>query len=154
MSEVPGPLHKAADKGSTEQFLIGNAPFWADICSTIAHNPTLLVRDWVWGSNWSNLQKTAGRMFFDFTVNFFLTLAPDALKTGQYPKPNGLEEAMKLWTVKSLLDTLKDVAFKPSNHGLKGKVNGKHNVSFKDMVHFFSQLLSSILDGTPSGIHF
>jgi hypothetical protein len=72
-----------------------------------------------------------------FTINYFLTLSTDALKVPEFPKPRDLRGAMDLWTMQPLITVLKDVSFKPSNHGLKGHVSERRNVGFKDMMSLF-----------------
>ena len=120
----------------TEQFPIGNAPTWEEILSTMARNPTLLMSEWVWEERWDT-RSTAGRLFLQFTIDYFLTLSTDILRNATLPTPKNLEEAMELWTLRSLMRLFKDVSFKPSNHGLVGNVPGRRNPSFKDMVHLF-----------------
>jgi len=63
--------------------------------------------------------------FWQFTIDYFLTLTTDALKVAEFPKPCDLKGAMEQWTMPSLMTVLKDVSFKPSNHGLKGHMSGR-----------------------------
>ncbi|KIM76118.1 hypothetical protein PILCRDRAFT_91756 [Piloderma croceum F 1598] len=108
-----------ADEEPTEQFPIGNAPTWEEISLMMARWPTMLMSDWVWDEKWVT-RSTASRLFVQFTIDYFLTLSTDALKVPEFPKPHDLKGAMELWTMQSLMTVLKDVSFKPSNHGLKG----------------------------------
>jgi hypothetical protein len=124
------------DEGPTEQFPIGNAPTWDEIASTMACNPKLLMSKWAWDDKWAT-GSTAGRLFTQFTTDYFLTLSTEVVNDVHLPKPKDLKGAMELWTVPSLMALLKDVSFKPSNHGLLGKVPGRRNPSFKDMVDLF-----------------
>ena len=124
------------DEGPTEQFPIGNAPTWDEIASTMACNPKLLMSKWAWDDKWAT-GSTAGRLFTQFTTDYFLTLSTEVVNDVHLPKPKDLKGAMELWTVPSLMTLLKDVSFKPSNHGLLGKVPGRRNPSFKDMVDLF-----------------
>jgi len=125
-----------ADQEPTEQFPIGNAPTWEEISLAIAHRPMLLMWDWVWDEKWAT-RSTAGRLFLQFTIDYFLTLTTDALKVAEFPKPCDLKGAMEQWTMPSLMTVLKDVSFKPSNHGLKGHMSGRRNPSFKDLMSLF-----------------
>jgi hypothetical protein len=125
-----------ANEEPTEQFPIGNAPSWDEITSTMARNPTLLMSEWAWDDKWAT-RSTAGRLFVQFTTDYFLTLATDVVRNLKLPKPKDLKGAMELWTLRSLTRTFNDVSFKPSNHGLLGNVAGRRNPSFKDMVHLF-----------------
>ena len=125
-----------ADEEPTEQFPIGNAPTWEEISLTMARRPTMLMSDWVWDEKWAT-RSTASRLFVQFTIDYFLTLSTDALKVPEFPKPHDLKGAMELWTMRSLMTVLKDVSFKPSNHGLKGHVSGRRNASFKNMMSLF-----------------
>ena len=120
----------------TAQFPIGNAPTWEEIAMTVARNLMLLMSSWTWNERWAT-RSTAARLFTQFTVDYFLTLNIDILKNGEFPKPKDLKEAMELWTVQSLMTVLKDVSFKATNHGLRGKVGGRRNPSFKDLVDLF-----------------
>jgi len=52
---------------------IGNAPTWEEISLAIAHRPMLLMWDWVWDEKWAT-RSTAGRLFLQFTIDYFLTL--------------------------------------------------------------------------------
>jgi hypothetical protein len=124
------------DEGPTEQFPIGNAPTWDEIASTMACNPKLLMSKWAWDEKWAT-GSTAGRLFLQFTTDYFLTLSTEVVNDAHLPKPKELKDAMELWTVSSLMALLKDVSFKPSNHGLLGKVPGRRNPSFRDMVDLF-----------------
>jgi len=125
-----------ANEEPTAQFPIGNAPTWEEITLTMARDPKLLISEWAWNDKWASAS-TAGRLFMQFTTDYFLTLSIDALKESQLPKPKDLKGAMELWTMRSLMSLLKDVSFKPSNHGLLGNVSGRRNVGFKDMVQIF-----------------
>jgi hypothetical protein len=128
----------AQNKEPSEEYPIGNAPTWQEIMKTITLNPTLLIREWVWNKKWnSKLDSPAGLLFVQFTIDYFLTLSSDALVNGGFPKPSNLQEAMGLWTVCSLKETIKDVSFKASNHGLVGKMNGKRSRGFGDMLSIF-----------------
>jgi hypothetical protein len=120
----------------TEQFPIGNAPTWDEIASAMARNPNLLMSEWAWNEKWAT-SSTAGRLFLQFTIDYFITLSSEVMKDVDLPKPKDLEGAMECWTVRSLVALLKDVSFKPSNHGLLGNVPGRRNPSFKDMMHIF-----------------
>ena len=120
----------------TEQFPIGNAPTWDEIALTMAHNPKLLMSKWAWDHKWAT-GSTAGHLFLQFTTDYFLTLSTEVVNDAHLPKPKDLKGAMELWTLPSLMALLKDVSFKPSNHGLLGKVPGRRNPSFKDMVDLF-----------------
>ena len=130
------PTSAVVDDGPTEQFPIGNAPTWDEIVSTMACNPKLLMSEWAWDDKWAT-GSTAGRLFLQFTTDYFLTLSTEVVKAVHLPKPKDLKGAMELWTVPSLMELLKDVSFKPSNHGLLGKVPGRRNPGFKDMVDLF-----------------
>jgi len=120
----------------TEQFPIGNAPTWDEIASAMARNPNLLMSKWAWNEKWAT-SSTTGRLFLQFTINYFITLLSEVMKDVDLPKPKDLKGAMECWTVRSLAALLKDVSFKPSNHGLLGNVPGRRNPSFKGMTHIF-----------------
>jgi hypothetical protein len=125
-----------ANEEPTAQFPIGSAPTWEKITSTMVRNPKLLMSQWAWDEKWA-MRSTAGRLFVQFTTNYFLTLSEGVLRHSKPPKPKDLKEAMELWSVRSLMALLIDVSFKPSNNGLLGNVTGRRNPSFKDMVHIF-----------------
>jgi len=59
------------------------------------------------------------------------------LKVAEFPKPCDFEGAMEAVDMRSLMTVLKDVSFKPSNHGLKGHMSGRRNPSFKDPMSLF-----------------
>jgi hypothetical protein len=122
-----------AIKEPTEQFPIGYAPTWEEVLSTMARNPTLLMSKWVCEERWDT-RSTAGRLFLQFIIDYFLTLSTDILRNATLPIPKNLEEAMELWTLPSLMRPFKDVYVKPS--GLVGNVP-QRSPSFKDMVHLF-----------------
>ena len=124
------------EEGPMEQFPIGNAPTWDEIALTMAHNPKLLMSKWAWDHKWAT-RSTAGCLFLQFTTDYFLTLSMEVVNDVHLPKPKDLKGAMELWTVPSLMALLKDVSFKPSNHSLLGKVPGRRNPSFKDMMDLF-----------------
>jgi hypothetical protein len=126
----------ANNEEPTAQFPIGNAPTWEEMTSAMERNPTLLMSNWAWNERWSTAS-TAGRLFVLFTTDYFLTLSADVLKAHEFPKPRDLKAAMELWTVQSLTEVLMDVSFKATNHGLQGRVSGRRNPSFKEMVELF-----------------
>ena len=103
--------------------------------STMAGNPTLML-EWVWEERWDT-KSTAGCLFLQFTIDYFLTLSADILQNATPPTPKNLEEAMELWTLPSLMRLLKDVYLKPFNHALVENVPGRRNPSFKATIHLF-----------------
>src|ERR1700734_2974196 len=70
----------------TEQFPIGNAPTWDEIALTMAHNPKLLMSKWAWDHKWAT-GSTAGRLFLQFTTDYFLTLSTEVVNDAHLPKP-------------------------------------------------------------------
>jgi hypothetical protein len=122
----------------SSQFPIGNAPSWADIIHVLYHEPMKLLHTWIWDPDWDT-DDIAAKLFLHFTRQFWLTIQEDRITSAIHviPDPDNLEEAMKTWTVPSLLSTLTEITCLPSSHGLKGKFPGKGHRAFRDWVDIF-----------------
>jgi hypothetical protein len=133
-----GILSLNADPSS--QFPLGNAPSWADITHALRHDPMKLLHAWTWDEEWST-DDIAADLFIHFTRQYWFTVHPSFLISEERrPAPNNLEESMQIWTVPSLLSILKQPTCIPSNHGLKGKFQGKGHRAFRDWVQVFFPL--------------
>lgn len=102
------------NRGPTEEFLLGNAPTWAEIQSAMEKDPGLLMKEWVWDPLWDG-DEMASQLFVDFTFDMF-SLLDDAVYSAERPQPSSLEEAMECWTVSSLWINLLDRLFSASTH--------------------------------------
>jgi hypothetical protein len=106
-----------------------------EITHVLYYEPMKLLRTWEWDEDWP-VNDIAGNLFLRFTRQYWMTIQEDRL-IGEMPDPDNLEQAMKIWTVPSLLTLLREITCVPSSHGLKGKFQGKAHCSFKDWVDVF-----------------
>lgn len=127
----------AIDSGPTAQFPIGNAPTWEDITNILHLNPTSFLREWLFSPMW-HVHDQASALFIQFTVDYSCTLDRRALLAGAPQHPAGnLESAMNFWTVSSLTELLTHARFVPSNHGLRGTLQGHSHRSFVEWKEIF-----------------
>jgi hypothetical protein len=72
---------------------LGDSPPWADVVSTMATQPELLMMEWFWDEMWASHQR-ASLLFIQFTVDMWLAVNGTMVQ-GPLPRPNTLEEAME-----------------------------------------------------------
>ncbi|KZP12222.1 hypothetical protein FIBSPDRAFT_985742 [Athelia psychrophila] len=117
---------------------LGPKPSWEQWKAGMSSNPGLLVRPYVFDEIWAaGLNEDSTGLFKSFCREYVTTLRDDALR-GEAPLPDTLEDAMNLWTVKIMGETVVSSGFQPSNHGVVGPFQGARHLSFSDqMFHFF-----------------
>jgi hypothetical protein len=136
LAKKPRPTrHILANTDPSSQFPIGNAPTWPDIVHLLRHEPSKLMRTWVWDPDWS-VDEDAATLFKAFTRQYWLTIQKDRFITSQ-PKPDTLEEAMEVWTIPSLVSLLSEITCLASNHGLDGRFHGTGHRAFRDWMNVF-----------------
>jgi hypothetical protein len=115
---------------------LGKSPSWNEIKDVMARNPMLFVREWEWDERW-NSYHAASSLFIEFTIDIWITLRDDVFKQDR-PHPECLQDAMAVWSVRSITDILSHVAFIPSNYNIPGaRVCGKPIKGLNEMLSTF-----------------
>lgn len=116
---------------------LGTKPTWEAWKAGMFNNPKLLVRPFVYDEAWAEaLDEEAAGLFIRFTIEYLSTLREDALR-GEVPPIILLEDAMNLWTIVTMGETVVSSGFQPCNHGLVGAFQGARHSSFRDQMSYF-----------------
>lgn len=130
-----GPSKRIVNSAPDSIFPLGHAPSWHEVVETMANNPGLLLKPWVWDGNWDN-HRRASFLFVKFTVDMWITLNETHVEI-PVPHPETLRDAMEIWTYPFLATAFKSTIFVATNHGLEGSIPGKRTSSFRDMVKIY-----------------
>jgi len=122
-----------------ERFPIGNMPTWAAVIKTVKDQPWLLMRDWAWSSDLSYLEPVVGKLFVQFTCQFWLQIVDTWLVDPENrPQPNSLEDAIQSWSLNSTFRTVRACAFKASNADIPGSAGaGRRQPNFAERMNIF-----------------
>ncbi|KZP07505.1 hypothetical protein FIBSPDRAFT_965606 [Athelia psychrophila] len=117
---------------------LGTKPSWEEWKAGMSSDPGVLIHQFVFDESWAaGLNEVATGLFKRFCREYISTLRDDALR-GEAPLADTLKDAMNLWTVKTMGETVVSSGFQPCNHGVVGQFQGARHLSFSDqMLHFF-----------------
>src|SRR5277367_4645558 len=116
----------------TDPYPLGEAPSWNDVARCIKEQPWKLMRPWLWSDNLRLLNRTACRLFKQFTTHIW-TCLNSKWRTSQEPiRPTSLQDVIKCWTLDEVHAQIKSVSFIPCNADLLGKIPGRRMPSLAE----------------------
>jgi len=119
-------------------FPYGDSPPWETIVNALRDSPEKIIRGWIWDPTWDG-HPQASRLFCQMAVDLWLIVGDKALARDR-PRPTSLEQAMRVWTVTDLQETLLHSQFIASGQGLRGARMNQKQLSFRSMVDVFFPL--------------
>lgn len=134
------PMVSREDNDDLERYPLGEMPSWNQVKASIESNPTILMAEWdgIPGSLFSyveapedSVKGQAAALFVDFTNHMWIVLNPgNRLDTEDAINFKTLAEALKAWTVDSVLSCCAKPNFQACNTGIFDNVPGRPALSF------------------------
>jgi hypothetical protein len=131
------------DTPSTD-FPLGKHPTWTQIKEMVSRNPLRITRAWDPPSFISGTSTRAGMLFVKFTRSFWALLKADFLNPGLPVAIENLDQAMKGWSVRSVMLAIRDPAFVLNRADIPGSVpGGKKSLTFKQRFRIYFPISDS-----------